>query len=176
MVIGLDYSMSCPAACFGGHTFRYLLDKKTKKKFTKVPTNTLYDWGNPSIDGYEWSSKGISDQERWFIIGSWFVNFVTKDDLVVIEDYSYGSKGKSFHIAENCGLMKYLLWARGIAFKLISPSVVKKVATDNGSATKEQMLESFNKENNNMFLNSDVDSPINDMVDSYYLYKIGVNN
>lgn len=173
MVVGLDYSMKCPAACFGGGTFRYLLDKNIKK-LTSTVTKTSVKWDD-RVDGYEWNSKGLIDQERWFIIGSWFVNFLKSDDTVVIEDYSFGSKGRSFHIAENCGLMKYLLWSRGISYRLVSPSVVKKFATDNGNAQKEDMFKAFGKESD-LFADKGFDSPVNDMIDSYYLYKIGVNN
>ena len=33
-------------------------------------------------------------------------------DVISIEDYSMGSRGRVFHIGENAGILKYRLWKK----------------------------------------------------------------
>ena len=58
----------------------------------------------------------------------------------MIEDYSFGSKGRVFNLAENCGLLKYMLFKKGYRFFTVPPTVVKKFATGKGNANKEAMV------------------------------------
>ena len=75
------------------------------------------------------------------------MSFGKNNQLIQIEDYSYGSTGRVFHIAENLGLLKYKLKMEcGWDYTLLPPSVIKKFATDKGNANKELMLEAFEKD------------------------------
>ena len=103
-------------------------------------------------------------------------------DKVLLEGYSYGSTGKVFHIAENTAILKYNLWDEQIPFSIIPPTVIKKFATGKGNANKEKMYEEFVKENPGVDLRSDltprssnVISPVNDIVDAYFIAKFGLN-
>ena len=95
--------------------------------------------------------------------------------IIQIEDYSYGSTGRVFHIAENLGLLKYKLkmecdWD----YTLLPPSVIKKFATDKGNANKELMLESFEKDtgvNLEVLFDTKSKSPISDVADAYFICK-----
>jgi crossover junction endodeoxyribonuclease RuvC len=62
-------------------------------------------------------------------------------ELVAIEGYSYGSKGRAtFSIAELGGVVRCALYNAGIAYLEVSPAVVKKYATGKGNAPKDLVL------------------------------------
>lgn len=70
------------------------------------------------------------------------IDVITRDaDLVVIEGYSFASQHSHAHsLGELGGLVKVILWRRGIPFVIVSPSSMKKFATNNGGAAKEAVL------------------------------------
>jgi crossover junction endodeoxyribonuclease RuvC len=74
-------------------------------------------------------------------IESVILALVDDADLVVIEGYSFGSKGAAvFNIAELGGVVRLALWRRRAPYVEIAPSVVKKLATGKGNAPKEMVL------------------------------------
>ena len=94
----------------------------------------------------------------------------------MIEDYSFGSKGKVFNLAENCGILKYLLFKNGYKFFTVPPTVVKKFATGKGNATKEKMYEFFVKDtmidlHNIISPTTKLGSPTTDIVDAWYIAR-----
>ena len=100
---------------------------------------------------------------------------------IYIEGYSYGSKGQGlFQIAENCGILKYRILEKGLTYKTVVPSVVKKGATGKGNADKEMMYEAFVKETNldlkQIFDTVKVGNPISDIADSYFIQRVGYEN
>ena len=97
-----------------------------------------------------------------------------------IEDYSFGSTGRVFHIAENCGLLKYKLWEIGLRFTTIAPSAIKKFATGKGNADKQKMYDAFVAETGQNLIqfyskSGTLTSPVTDIVDSYYIAKYGMS-
>lgn len=70
------------------------------------------------------------------------IDIITRDaDLVVIEGYSFASQHSHAHsLGELGGLVKVILWRRGIPFALPTPQQVKKYATGSGGAAKEAVL------------------------------------
>ena len=172
-IIGIDYSLTSPAVCInnGSLMFFYLTNKKK--------------WiGQQSEDiiGYEhkeWTApiqrfKNISD----FVID---IIFQTYNPKIFIEGYSFGSKGQGlFQIAENCGILKYRLLQKGYSYTTVVPSVVKKGATGKGNADKDMMYEAFVKETKidlkKLFDTEKVGNPISDIVDSYFIQKVGYEN
>ena len=60
------------------------------------------------------------------------------------------------------------------------PSVVKKGATGKGNADKDKMYEAFVKETKvdlkKLFDTDKVGNPISDIVDSYFIQKVGYEN
>ena len=100
---------------------------------------------------------------------------------IFIEGYSFGSKGQGlFQIAENCGILKYRLLEENHSYNTVVPSVVKKGATGKGNADKDMMYEAFVKETKidlkKLFDTDKVGNPISDIVDSYYIQKVGYEN
>ena len=62
-------------------------------------------------------------------------------DLIAIEGYSYGSKGRAtFSIAELGGVVRCALYDAGLDYLEVSPAVVKKYATGKGNAPKDLVL------------------------------------
>ena len=166
--------MSCPAMCLMGDSptfddckFFYLTGvKKAEGIFLKGKiTGTLH-------------KEYYSEQERFDDISDFFLTKIPMKPLpdIAIEDYSFGSKGRVFNIAENTGLLKHKLWEVGYKFNVVAPTTVKKFATGKGNADKEKMYEAFVKEtgidiSKIMFPDRALGSPVSDIVDSYYIAK-----
>ena len=172
--VGIDYSLTSPAVCIndGKLNFYYLT---TKKKWQGQQSE--------NIIGYE--HKAWTDPiERFKNISDFVFDILTPihtPTVIYIEGYSFGSKGQAvFQIAENCGILKYRLQLAEIEYDTVVPSVVKKFATSKGNADKQLMYDSF-KEYTKVDLMKKFDmeklnNPVTDIVDSYYIAKVGYEN
>jgi crossover junction endodeoxyribonuclease RuvC len=125
--------------------------------------------------------------ERFTQISTWAINtfhklnYISNNLKIFIEGYSFGSKGQGvFQIAENGGILKYRLEQLSIPYEIFPPSVIKKVATGKGNADKDKMYEAFVKETKidlkKIFDTEKVGNPISDIVDSYFIQKVGYEN
>ena len=127
-----------------------------------------------------------SEPERYSQIADWVVDIIKSygdattgvngiKPTIQIEDYSYGSTGRVFHIAENLGLLKYKLKMEcGWDYTLLPPSVIKKFATDKGNANKDLMLDAFEKDtgtNLAQVFDTTSKSPVSDVADAYFICK-----
>ncbi len=175
VTVGIDYSLSCPAMCVmrepGVENCDFYFLTQHKKCEGKVL----------NFNG-QLHREYLSEQERYYNIAMYFVHKIPSGvKKVFIEDYSFGSKGRVFHIAENTGCLKHLLWENGIQFETIPPTVIKKYATGKGNADKAKMYEAFVSETNLNVIQyysktAKLDSPVTDIVDAYYIAKWGYNN
>lgn len=173
-IVGIDYSLTSPAICinFGlGYKFSYLTNKK---KWIGMISEDIIGYSHSEYD---------TPIRRFTQISDFILNICKQLDnpIVFIEGYSFGSKGQGiFQIAENCGILKYRLQEEKIPYETIVPSVVKKGATGKGNADKDMMYESFVKETKinlkKLFDTEKVGNPISDIVDSYYIQKVGYEN
>jgi Holliday junction resolvasome RuvABC endonuclease subunit len=176
VIAGIDYSLRGPAICvyngeekdpfcFTKCKFYYLTDTK---KYAKTFLTNIH--GN-IFDEYN------HDCQRYDSISSWAVDVCHGCEQVAIEGYAYNAKGRVFHIAENTGILKYKFYQQSIPVEIISPSEVKKRATDNGNANKNEMHEFFKKETGYNLagimtpMKKDVTNPVSDVVDAYYVCK-----
>jgi Holliday junction resolvasome RuvABC endonuclease subunit len=173
IIVGIDYSLTSPAVCvsrdktFSNSFFYFLNDRKTVQgKFHNILGDQHEEY--------------LTDQERYENIASWVLtilaDFKKEDVVVLIEDYSFGSKGKVFNLAENCGILKYMLYKQGYKFFTVPPTVVKKSATGKGNATKEKMYEAFVNEtgidlHNIISPTTKLGSPTTDIVDAWYIAR-----
>jgi hypothetical protein len=173
-IIGIDYSLSCPCVCVSNNkTFmdNYFYFLSDVKRHHGLAINIL---GDPH-DDYR------CDQERYENIASWVLNIIApfnrETTQILIEDYAFAAKGRVFNLAENCGLLKYLLYKEGYSFHTIAPSVIKKHATGKGNANKQAMYDSFFKLTEIDLISvfggrtKKLDSPVTDIVDAYYLTR-----
>lgn len=171
-IVGIDYAMGCPAICgytggefnFENCTFHYLIDKKNPPFANNIIGDTKPDY--------------VSQEERFDWISTWALSQVLcyNPDLVVLEDYSFGSRGRVFHIAENTGLLKHKLFKTNTPFIVVAPTKIKKFATNKGNANKDLMYEKFTEQEGidlKKELDTEVEHPISDIVDSFYLAKYG---
>jgi Holliday junction resolvasome RuvABC endonuclease subunit len=176
-VVGIDYSMSCPAITvvatkdfsFENCRAHYLSEKPAKALLPNVHASRLGQYKH--------------DQQRFDMISDWAMSCVEDLDpettSVFMEDYSFGSKGKVFHIAENSGLVKHKLYRRGFSLVSVPPTVIKQFATGKGNSDKDRMYEAFiNRTGVNLMelyqpKAKKVGSPVGDLVDSFFICQYG---
>jgi len=175
-IIGIDYSLTSPAVCINidgdaGLMFYYLTNKK---KWQGQMSEDIIGYGHK-----EWTDP----IQRFTYISDFVFDIINPliNPKIFIEGYSFGSKGQGlFQIAENCGILKYRLQEKNLPYQTVVPSVVKKGATGKGNADKDKMYEAFVKETNidlkKIFDTEKVGNPISDIVDSYYIQKVGYDN
>ena len=181
MVVGIDYSMSSPAMCllandktFANSQHYFLTDRK---KIISSPYGNIHcQLHKPYV------TNGCGDIGRFSNIASYFINVLkeqTKPLRVFIEDYSMGSKGRVFGIAENTAILKYELMNATFDFVTIPPTVIKKFATGKGNADKEMMYKAFVDQNNPDLKkyyaekSTKVGSPVSDIVDAFFIALLG---
>ena len=192
MKIGIDYSLSTPGICvnrseeefqYEDCKFYYLTNTRkyqgTFKEKMAFGTSAVEYVGTPH-------RPYNSEPERYNNIANWAIDIIklygdAKTGInrikptIQIEDYSFGSTGRVFHIAENLGLLKYKLKIEcGWDYTLLAPSVIKKFATDKGNANKEMMVHAFREDtgvNLEELFESSAKSPISDVADAYFICK-----
>jgi hypothetical protein len=190
-IVGIDYSLTCPCICVANNSslddiyFHFLHDNKKFHGLTPIYSAVTPQMGSMSIMGDEHDDY-LCDQQRYENIASWVLSVVStypKDEVVVlIEDYAFAAKGRVFNLAENCGIMKYLLYKGGYDYHTIAPSVIKKHATGKGNANKQAMYDAFLELTGVDLIgiyggkNRKLDSPVTDIVDSFYLAHYMVTN
>ncbi len=192
MKIGIDYSLSSPGICVNTseEEFRYEDCKFYYLTNTKKYEGTFKEkmaFGTSAVEYIGTPHRPYnSEPERYNNIANWAIDIIklygdAKTGInrikptIQIEDYSFGSTGRVFHIAENLGLLKYKLKIEcGWDYTLLAPSVIKKFATDKGNANKEMMLHAFQGDtgvNLAELFESSAKSPISDVVDAYFICK-----
>ena len=135
-----------------------------------------------NIEGSQQIQNWESAEERYDFISDWALDIFIHNEIeeVILEDYSYGSKGKVFHIAENTGILKWKMWNSELKYHVIAPTVIKKFATGKGNANKEKMYESFLQETSRnlqeelVIKSENIGNPTSDIVDSYYICKMAL--
>ena len=122
--------------------------------------------------------KDLKLIDKYIFLADWTIEALRwhngRVEKVILEDYSYGSTGRVFNIAENVGILKLKLKQNGFRYETVPPTVIKKFATGKGNSNKEAMLESWKAEPDNFELVQENGNPATDIVDSYYLCKYGV--
>ena len=172
-IAGLDYSLGCPAICFNGpdddlfvDTFCYF--KTSVKKYAKTFHIKKFKFIGSMHEQY------YSEEQRYDNLAWWVINIQSEAQIKIIylEDYSYSSTGRVFHIAENTGVLKHQIWAScwpyerlsgssdekqaekdqhkhrnyDTKIRLVAPAAVKKFATGKGNASKWDMHDQFEKD------------------------------
>ena len=177
--IGIDYSLTSPAIHIddirsGTFSFHYLTSKKKwiGRQSENITGYEHKEWNDP-IERFTYISDFVMDL---------LSDYKQNQPIIFIEGYSFGSKGQGvFQIAENCGILKYRLLEEKYGYHTVVPSVVKKGATGKGNADKDMMYEAFVKELPEYNLKKILDTektgnPLSDIVDSYFIKKVGYEN
>jgi len=184
-IVGIDYSMSCPAMCLLDESLeftksRFYILSDRKKDCDAIVSNVFC---RPH-------ALYKTETERFDKISEYFISILEKEGLlkehsskVYLEDYSMGSKGKVFNIAENTGILKFKLHQNQIPLITIPPTVIKKFASGKGNSDKEGMYKAFLDRGNPditkhyyVKLNPKITSPVSDIVDSYFIALYGAQD
>lgn len=168
--VGIDFSLTCPSVAIleNDKWNAYFLTniKKYALPFENV-VGTLHSPYKNNIERYE-------------NIAKWALALVEPDDICYIEDYSLGSVGKVFNIAEATGILKYIFQCNNIGMTPIPPSQIKKFATGKGNATKEMMHDAFIKLGHmgSNSINNCIPgrSPLCDIIDAFWIATYAKEN
>ncbi len=171
-IVGLDLSIN------GSGCVKFELDnnldiiKKEYMSFTQVKKNETKNIHHFSKKQF----RNSFEQEAWMV--SHFFDFLEGCEYAAVEDYAFGAKGMVFNIGEFCGHIKrFLYWGwdnnnQGMNLRLYDPCSIKMWATDRGNATKEDMVDAYDKVHKDpfklTFLNR-FGSPKEDIVDAYFI-------
>lgn len=132
MTVGIDYSMTCPAACVYGETPAFwIAHQRTYPTISALTTTTITT--TDVIPRAELVAAGLI---------AWLAQW-SNIRTVTIEDYAFNATGRVFHIGEHTGVLKYLLYKSGYVVNSIPPTVIKKFATGKGNADKPRMTQAF---------------------------------
>lgn len=185
-VCGIDYSMTSPAMCVydtetNQLSFYYMTTTKSREHIAIGLIGQYHDYDNNVTTDIRDKKVG-SSITRFSTIADFFLGIIREQgiDMVYLEGYSLGSKGKVFSIAENTAILKYRLWRQGVQVRIFAPTTIKKYATGKGNANKELMKESFEQHTEVAQILSPLsqykDSPYTDCVDAYWIMKYGLTD
>lgn len=177
IVAGLDFSYTSPAITIcdnGVYTF-YAFKNRIKQESA-----------NKSLILFDYPETYSCQEERFDKLTDILFDVIIKKGAtkVFLEGYAYGGKGSVFDIAEATGLMKWKLFKSDIPVVIFAPSEIKKFATGKGNSNKFAMLEFFCQQSDHHLTLDDVDAtvsetkigkPLDDIVDSYWICKLGVS-
>lgn len=185
-LMGIDYSMSCPAICvhvgdeWNLNNCRFYYATASEKFQVKKKLST-----GMTVIGGALPSEWKSNIWRYDRISKWAMTVINgsmpenedDDTFIFLEGYAMGAKGQVFNIAENTGILKYKLHLQGIDANIRAPTEVKKFALK-GNASKKDLYAQFLLETNidlKKLLDETfkAESPSGDIVDSYYVCKYG---
>ncbi len=178
ITLGVDLSLSSPALCLhNGEEFKF-----ENCEFYFLTSSQRFLYVHPKLHG-ETFPEYTTQSERYNNIASWIVDISKQFRVqsVFIEDYSFGSVGRVFAIAENGGVVKHQLWKNHVEYKTIPPTVIKKFATGKGNADKQKMQECFVAETQLdikqvLSIPEKQWNPSSDLIDAFYICKYGVTN
>lgn len=181
-IAGIDYSMSCPCLCI-------YVPKHDDDEFTIDNCYFMYITTQRKYGGHFFANKIVGlvqdpksfdcDIARYDALSDQMIELLQSNNCVevALENYAYAAKGRVFNIGENTGLLKYKLYTIGHVVHTYEPTVIKKFATGKGNAKKEQMYDAFYNETavdikaHLRYTKESCESPISDIVDSYYICK-----
>lgn len=108
---------------------------------TKTGLVVLEDELNEPIVDIEITSKVKEDPQRFMDLARQIVTHIIANDVICIEGFSYGSKGKGVSTQYGIGwAIREELIRNGYTYYDVSPSSVKKFATGKGNAKKDAMV------------------------------------
>lgn len=137
-IVGLDLSLTATGICGDAGPRVYTSKRRGMDRLTDI------------LDNVYWDQIGDAT------------------DLVVLEGYSFGSRGAAVvSLGELGGVMRHTMHTNGCVYVEVPPSVLKKFATGKGNAGKPDMLAAA--------IRSGYDGPNDDnAVDAWWLRQMGV--
>ena len=107
---------------------------------TKTGLVILDESGNVLTET-EITSKIKKDPQRMIDLTEQVLSHLEKDDVIAIEGFSYGSRGKGIAFQFGYGYsVQIALYTNDFNYLIVTPSQVKKFATGKGNASKDNMI------------------------------------
>ena len=89
----------------------------------------------------EITSKVKKDPQRMIDLTDQVLSHLKKDDVIAIEGFSYGSRGRGVAFQFGYGYaVQIALYTNDFKYLIVTPSQVKKFATGKGNASKDNMI------------------------------------
>jgi len=180
IVAGIDYSIRCPAICViqSESTLLNVFRPFNECHFYYLSSTNSHVIQTDNIHGNSlalWATQ----TNRFQSIAQWALNVLHcyQVNSVGIEGYAFGARGRAlFDLAENTGLLKWVLHQNAIPYDIHAPTKVKRFGTGVGNADKDYMAQAFEERtgvNLNALFGRKRDrgskSPVNDLVDAYFI-------
>lgn len=117
-------------------TIRYIgIDPSTKTGFV-----ALDELGNALVEK-EITGQGDKDPKRMVTLTENIVNQLQESDIICIEGFSYGSKGRGISFQFGLGhAIRNAMFENGAKYIVVSPGQLKKFATGKGNTSKDNMI------------------------------------
>ena len=117
-------------------TIRYIgIDPSTKTGFV-----ALDEWGQV-IHEREITGESDKDPKRMVTLTKNIIKELHKDDVICIEGFSYGSKGRGLSFQFGLGhAIRNAMFSNKIDFTVVAPGQLKKFATGKGNSSKDNMI------------------------------------
>lgn len=179
MIAGIDYSTTSPAIALFDETKGDIAPEKCEFAFCFLKPTKKQDlvWSADIGNIFPATMRDISSHKRFFHLTNWAMSILIENGVkeLAIENYSMGSTGKVFHIAENTGLLKHYCHLAGIKVFVYPPTVIKKKFSGKGNAKKDEMGSVFIEKYEDISLRiecKDISvSPACDVVDAYAILE-----
>lgn len=129
----------CMQGCWtmkGLIAIRYVgIDPSTKTGFVALDEN-----GNVLAEK-EITGQGDKDPRRMVTLKESIIKELRKDDVICIEGFSYGSRGRGISFQFGLGhAIRNAMFSNKIDFTVVAPGQLKKFATGKGNASKDNMI------------------------------------
>jgi crossover junction endodeoxyribonuclease RuvC len=93
------------------------------------------------INTQDVTTKVKVDPQRFSDIAEKIMDELEPNDIITIEGFSYGSKGKGVSFQYGLGwIIRHMLIERGYEYTEVPPTSVKKFATGKGNTKKDEMV------------------------------------
>src|SRR5690625_4032004 len=89
----------------------------------------------------EITSKVKKDPERMIDLTEQLLEHLEDDDVIAIEGFSYGSRGRGMSFQFGYGYaVRIAMWTANKPYLIVTPSQLKKYATGKGNSSKDNMI------------------------------------
>ncbi|MBQ1570675.1 MAG: crossover junction endodeoxyribonuclease RuvC [Clostridiales bacterium] len=177
-IIGIDLSINSTGICVNRDgKYNYFIvtpEQGMTKKMREFSSSKIKILPYTKLSGSkEYAQKEIEKSHNIYYIVQTIVGVVKKykPDRCVMEGVSYGSSGA---VADLAGLQYTLrceLIKAGINFSVVTPMSLKKTATGNGNADKNEMVFAWKKCDPSI---KDIDlKKVDDIADAFFLSLMG---
>ena len=101
----------------------------------------ILDESSQVIKAEEITTKEKNDPQRMIILTEKIMSNLKDDDIIAIEGFSYGSRGRGISFQFGYGYaVRSALFEASKPYLIVTPSQVKKYATGKGNSPKDNMI------------------------------------